>query len=117
MLSRALGQVSNRGMKRPFFFISLLATCAFAISPVQAGTRENRRLREGKITKVEAQHLVLREFPGAAIRKCELVPREDHSMWVVTLVKPGGGNAVSVRVDGRSGKILPPDKAPGHRRG
>ncbi len=97
--------------------MSILAVCAFAISPVQASTRENRRLREGKITKIEAQHLVLREFPGAAIRKCELVPRGDHSMWVVTLVKPGGGDPISVRVDGRSGKILPPDKAPHHRRG
>ncbi len=99
-------------MRRPFFFISIVAVCAFAISPVQADTRENRRLRKGKITKVEAQHLVLREFPGAAIRKCELVPRGDHSIWIVTLVKAGESKPISVQVDGRSGKIFHSEKAP-----
>ncbi len=73
-----------------------------------AGTaRENKRLQEGKITKNEAEHLVLRKFPGAKIRKCELKTSNGHGIWVLDLVKAGANTPSKVQVDGRSGKMLP----------
>jgi uncharacterized membrane protein YkoI len=78
-----------------------------AISAVSAETRENQRLQEGKITKNEAQHLVLKQFPGATIKNCELKPGKGHSVWVVSLLKSGDKTIAKVQVDGLTGKIMP----------
>jgi uncharacterized membrane protein YkoI len=96
-------------MKRSLTVVSsVLIACTFAASPMGAASeRENKRLHEGKITKNEAQHLVLRKFPGSTIKKCELTNGQDHSVWVVDLVKAGSHDTTTIRVDGRSGKILP----------
>jgi uncharacterized membrane protein YkoI len=96
-------------MTRPFYFVFLIVTvCTFAVSSMSmAGSRENKRLEQGKITKNEAQHLVLNKFPGATIKKCELTPGKDHSVWVVGLVKAGAHDVTQLQVDGLTGKILP----------
>jgi hypothetical protein len=80
-----------------------LSASAFA----QTNSRESKRLDQGKITKNEAQHLVLTQFPGASIKKCELHPGKTHSIWQVTLVKKGEQKSTNVRLDGNTGKILP----------
>jgi uncharacterized membrane protein YkoI len=96
-------------MTRPFYFVFLIVTvCTFAISSMSmAGSRENNRLEQGKITKNEAQHLVLNRFPGATIKKCELTPGKGHSVWIVDLVKAGAHDVTQLQVDGLTGKILP----------
>lgn len=95
-------------MKRSFHpGFAIVTGCVFAISSIgAAGTRENERLLQGKITKNEAEHLVLKEFPGAKIKKCELTRGKDHSIWVLDVVKVGGSEVTRVQVDGLSGKIL-----------
>lgn len=87
----------------------LLLGCTVSFSALQAaGTaRENERLQHGKITKAEAEHLVLQKFPAAKIRKCELQKGEGHSYFVVELVERGATKTTRVRVDGLSGKITP----------
>ena len=96
-------------MKTPFYrllsiaFISIFA----ATGVVSAETRENTRLQEGKITKNEAQHLVLKQFPGATIKSCELKTVNGHSVWVVSLTKSGDKTVAKVQVDGVTGKITP----------
>ncbi len=96
-------------MKRfSHFVFSFVIACAFAVSSMNAASsRENKRLQEGKITKIEAQHLVLRKFPGATIKKCELTGGKDHSVWVLDVIKAGAHDATKVQVDGRSGTIAP----------
>lgn len=96
-------------MKRaPNFIFAIIIACTFAAGSVSAASsRENKRLQEGKITKNEAEHLVLRKFPGATIKKCELTRRTDHSIWVLEVIKAGAKDATRLEVDGRSGKILP----------
>lgn len=90
------------------FIFALVTACTFASSPIDgASTRENKRLQEGKITKNEAQHLVLKKFPGATVRKCELSRGKDHSVWILDVVKSGATEVTKVQVDGRSGKIAP----------
>lgn len=76
-----------------------------AIGAVSAETREQQRLQEGKITKNEAEHLVLNKFPGATIKKCELTKGKDHSVWVLDVVKAGAHDVTKVQVDGLTGKI------------
>ncbi len=96
-------------MKRSLLVVSsVFAVCTFAFSsPSAASSRESQRLQEGKITKNQAQHLVLKKFPGATIKKCDLTTAKDQSVWVLHVLKPGAQEATEVRVDGRSGKILP----------
>ncbi|MGI8820104.1 MAG: PepSY domain-containing protein [Chthoniobacterales bacterium] len=96
-------------MKRlNYFLLVALISCAFVgTSPASASTRENNRLRAGKITKNEAQHLVLKKYPGAQLKKCKLSGAPDHGIWLVEFVEAGGTKIARARVDGRSGKILP----------
>lgn len=87
---------------------SIVVACSVAVSSVRAtSSRENQRLHERKITKNEAQHLVLKKYPGATIKKCELTGEKGQSVWTLQVVKAGGRDATDVKVDGRSGKILP----------
>jgi len=97
-------------MKRSLLVVSslALACCTFALSPASAASsRENQRLHEGKITKNQAQHLVLKKYPRASIRKCELTRGKAHSIWVLHVVPAGAHDLIEVKIDGRSGKILP----------
>jgi uncharacterized membrane protein YkoI len=87
---------------------SVVVICTFAVSSLSAASsRENQRLHERKITKNEAQHLVLKKYPGAIVKKCELMDEKGQSVWMLQVVKPGARDATDVKVDGRSGKILP----------
>ena len=76
-----------------------------AVGVLSAETRENQRLQEGKITKNEAQHLVLKQFPDATIKNCELKTIKGHSVWVVSFIKAGDKTVAKVQVDGLTGKI------------
>ncbi len=60
---------------------SIVVACTVAVSWVSAASsRENQRLHERKITKNEAQHLVLKKYPGATVQKCELTGEKGHSV-------------------------------------
>lgn len=84
----------------------LVAAAILAVSSADdASSQENQRLRQGKITKNEAEHLVLRKFPGARIGRCELKHGTHHSFWIVELAPSNGSGPSRVRVDGRTGKI------------
>lgn len=95
-------------MKRSsIFLLSIVTVATFATSSASsAATRETRRLDAGKITKNEAQHLVLKHNPGARIQNCRLTGAKGHSVWVVDFMAAGSNKATTVRVDGRSGKIM-----------
>ncbi len=97
-------------MKRsPSSVLAIITGCIIALSSAHAAgsARENKRLQEGKITKNQAEHLVLKKFPGATIKKCELTGGKDHSVWVLQIIKSGAHEPSRVEVDGLSGKILP----------
>lgn len=96
-------------MKTSFYrLLSVALVSIFAATGVlSAGSRENERLQEGKITKNEAQHLVLKQFPDATIKNCDLKMINSHSVWVVSLTKAGDKTVVKVQVDGLTGKITP----------
>ena len=90
-------------------FLALIITFAVAapFSHAAGTARENQRLQQGKITKNQAEHLVLKAYPGARIKKCRLVPGTDHGIWMVELVKAGAHETSKLQVDGLSGKFLP----------
>ena len=96
-------------MKQSFRFILSLIVAGSLTASVfgQMTDREFERLDQGKITKNQAQHFVLKKFPGASIKKCELRRGKKGSVWAVELVKPGEKTVTKVEVDGGSGKILP----------
>lgn len=87
--------------------LSVAVAFAFGVSSATADSRENQRLQQGKITKNEAQHLVLKKFPGAKVRKCELKGEQGHSIWMLEVMKSGESKPMQVQVDGRTGKISP----------
>ncbi|MDQ6626553.1 MAG: hypothetical protein M3Y69_10540 [Verrucomicrobiota bacterium] len=87
--------------------VAALAVFTFTagIANTSAETRENKRLYAGKITKNEAQHLVLQKFPGSKIKRCELTGPKSHSVIMIELIQPGAKEVTKVQVDGRTGKI------------
>jgi hypothetical protein len=96
-------------MKRSHHFVSLIAiVCSFAISSISvAGSHEDKKPAEPKITKSQAQLKVLFKYPGASIEKCELIQGKDHPNWLVDVLQSGARNYIQVQVDGVTGKILP----------
>lgn len=98
----------NCGMTSARLFLSLLLLGGMfnASALAQMSNRESKRIEQGKITKNEAQHLVMRRYPGAQIKNCELRQGKKHSVWLLDVVLPANGGARKVEVDGRTGKIL-----------
>ncbi|MGI9088635.1 MAG: PepSY domain-containing protein [Chthoniobacterales bacterium] len=94
-------------MKRSFV-ITLAVVALFACSTLSAaGSREDRRLQHGKITKNEAQHLVLKKYPGATINKCVLQSGHGQEVWKVEVMKAGTKEVTRMQVNGRSGQVTP----------
>lgn len=96
-------------MKRSLSLIVFVGLAsAFTIAPLSAATsREDKRLQRGVITKNEAQHLVLKKYPGAKINHCELKKTDGHSVWSIDVTPAGAQKATTVQIDGRSGKMTP----------
>lgn len=87
--------------------VLLVVLALFAFAPfTQAGAREDQRLETGKITKNEAEHLVLQKFPKATVKNCQLKKESGHSVWQVTFLKPNESASATVEVDGRTGEIV-----------
>ncbi len=82
----------------------VVVLCVFA-SFTRAGARENQRLQNGKITKNEAQHLILQKFPRATVKSCQMKQEKGHTVWEVTFVKANESAPISVKVDGKTGAI------------
>lgn len=90
------------------YSLVILFACAFAFSSVTiAGSREQARIERGKITKNEAQHLVLKKYPGATVAKCVLKSGKGGDVWMVELTQAGSHDVTRVQVDGRTGKLMP----------
>ncbi|MDQ6862083.1 MAG: hypothetical protein M3032_13140 [Verrucomicrobiota bacterium] len=85
----------------------LVFSCTIAVSDLHAAgsARENERLQSGKITRNEAQHIVLKKYPGAEIKKCELKHGKEHSYFAVELRQSGSKSDTKLQVDGRTGQI------------
>lgn len=100
-------------MKRfRYLLLSVITASALAASAVaQMTSREFERIDTGKITKNQAEHLVLKRYPGAKVKKATLRHRKNHSFWDLALLMPGAHNVTKVEVDGRSGKINTPTAA------
>src|SRR3954451_1786029 len=90
----------------------LIATLLTGSAFAQMNPREFKRMDEGKITKSEAQHLVMQRFPGARVKKAELRRGKDHSVWLLDVLMRGDAKPTRVEVDGRSGKVLSPQVKP-----
>jgi hypothetical protein len=96
-------------MKRSHHFVSLIAiVCSFAISSISvAGSHEEKKPAEPKITRSQAQLKVLFKYPGASIEKCQLIKGKDHLNWLVDVQQRGAYNSNQVQVDGVTGEIIP----------
>ena len=98
----------SRMKPAPRFLLAVIVAASISGSAfAQMSKPEFDRIDKGKITKNEAQHLALKQFPNAKIKRCELRPAKPHSVWVVELVKHGDKNITKVQIDGSTGKILP----------
>ena len=95
-------------MKRSFYLVSIAIICSFAVSSVSmAGSRENKKPAEPKITRSQAERAARFKYPGAAVEKCELINGKDHVNWLVEVRQVNARNTTQIEVDGVTGKILP----------
>lgn len=62
-----------------------------------------------KITKNEAEHIALKQFPGASVASAELKKVHDRLVWELQIT-PSGKAASTVKVDAMTGRIISSDK-------
>jgi hypothetical protein len=84
--------------------VALLISFAPTASLKAQGRGETEKLLHGKMTKNEAQHLVLKKYPGATIKQCELKKSGERSLWEVQFTNAGESDVQIARVDDRTGK-------------
>lgn len=87
------------------FLVVILALLAPFSAFAQMEKAEMDRIAHGKITKNQAQHLVLNKYPGAKIISCDEATANGHLMWKVRFTVTGSNLAERVDVDEDTGKI------------
>jgi uncharacterized membrane protein YkoI len=86
--------------------IVLLATLTVAASPNEPKPR-------AKITKNEAEHIALKQYPGARVVSAKLESINGHLVWLLQVAQRPGQTAARVEVDAISGRIgMPNEKKP-----
>ena len=66
-----------------------------------------------KITKNEAEHIALKDYPGARVTAARLEKRAGGLVWLIEIASPKSQPAVTVMVDAMSGRIVSDKKADG----
>jgi uncharacterized membrane protein YkoI len=66
-----------------------------------------------KITKNEAEHIALQNYPGARVTAAKLKDVTGRLVWLIEIVPPKSKPAVSVTVDAMSGRIVSDKKGDG----
>ena len=85
--------------------VGFATSSAFAAEPKKAEAKASPAAAETKITKEQAQNLVLKKYIGAQITTCELGTDKGNSVWIVTFTQTGGHAAQKVQVDAQNGKV------------
>ena len=66
-----------------------------------------------KITKNEAEHIALMNYPGARVTAARLEMGAGGLVWLIEIAPPKSKSAVAVTVDAMSGRIVSDKKADG----
>ena len=66
-----------------------------------------------KITKNEAEHIALENYPGARVTAAKLQDVTGRLVWLIEIAPPKSQPAVTVMVDAMSGRIVSDKKADG----
>ncbi len=91
-------------MKFSLFALALfLAAAPLPASPLDAKG-------ETKITKNEAEHIALREHPGARIQAAKLETVDGKLLWSLQLVEGKTQATDAIAVDATTGRIVNPAK-------
>ena len=68
---------------------------------------------EAKITKNEAEHIALKNYPGARVTAAKLEKVTGRLVWLIEIAPPKSKPAVAVTVDAMSGRIVSDTKEDG----
>ena len=84
--------------------VSLFAiSCLLAFSQIDASPHDSK---EPKITRNEAQHIALRQFPGARVTAAKLETVQGALVWSIEIA-PLNAKSVMVAVDATTGRVVP----------
>jgi uncharacterized membrane protein YkoI len=87
----------------PRFFLLLLSLLLSA-SLLQANPRDAKS--GAKITKNEAEHIALKDHPGARVTAARLEKTGGKLVWLVDVSEPTAIQLIHITVDAMSGRIL-----------
>jgi uncharacterized membrane protein YkoI len=73
------------------------------LSPLTAGAQDSK---SAKITRDEAQHIALKQYPGARVTAAKLESVHGVLVWSIE-VAPSNVKTFAVAVDAQTGRILP----------
>ena len=91
--------------------ISLAAVVLLTALTVEASPNEPKS--RAKITKNEAEHIALKQHPGARVVSAKLESANGHLVWLLEIAQRPGEPSARVEVDAMSGRIgMPNEKKP-----
>lgn len=84
--------------------LSFFALAAFlALTPLSASPLNPKG--NAKITKNEAEHIALKQYPGARVQAAKLETVQGKLVWSLQVVEAEGKPARAVAVDAMTGRI------------
>ncbi|MGH7982948.1 MAG: PepSY domain-containing protein [Candidatus Udaeobacter sp.] len=84
---------------------------AFSVLNAGAGTPNEAQLtKEAKVTKAQAERVVLARVPNGRIKSAEIENEHGKLAWSFDITTPGTRDITEVPVDAKSGAIVTIDK-------
>ncbi len=84
-----------------------LAVCSLLLGLSFLDASPLDRKGDAKITKNEAEHIALRQYPGARVTAAKLETIEGALVWSIEISQPKLKESTMVAVNARSGRIVP----------
>ena len=87
-----------------------ILTVSFALvvgilSAAPAQTSEAQLMKEAKVTKSQAEKIVLTKIQGGIVKRAELEKEHRLLIWSFDIAKPGTKNITEIQVDAKTGRI------------
>lgn len=99
---------SSAGMKK-FAYVVLTATAlsflAISSAPAASQKAAATQAAQPKITKADAQRIVMQKNPGANVVSTTETTVAGHKVWALSVITTGGNVSKKIYVDQETGKI------------
>ncbi|HEY2138619.1 MAG TPA: PepSY domain-containing protein [Chthoniobacterales bacterium] len=88
------------------FFLSCATVIGLTFSVSAAEENPSQLVKGAKITKIQAEHIVLAQVPHGRVKSAEIEKEKGHLVWSFDIAIPATRNITEILVDAKSGQII-----------